>query len=103
MEILTKDNLEELIQNNDKVVVQFGAKWCGMCRVMKPKFERLSKENPDALFVYVDAEELPNSREVIEIANLPTFASFSNGKLAKQFAGSKEEQLLEVINATANN
>ena len=42
---LTGDTLQQIIQENDKVMVQYGATWCGNCRIMKPKFKKLAAEN----------------------------------------------------------
>ncbi len=56
---LSQDNLTEVVANNQKVVVQFSATWCGNCRIMKPKFKKLSSENEDTTFVIVDAEKFP--------------------------------------------
>ena len=39
---LETDTLQEVIAQNDKVIVQFSAGWCGNCRIMKPKFKRMS-------------------------------------------------------------
>ena len=103
MDTLNQDNLSEIIASTDKVVVQYGATWCGMCRILKPKFDRLSGENKNVKFIYVDAEEFPASRELATIENLPTFAAFQDGKLVKQVTSSKEEAILEVINEIANN
>lgn len=44
---LNKDNLEEEILNNETVIVQYSAGWCGNCRVMKPKFKRYGQESSD--------------------------------------------------------
>jgi len=41
---LTEDNLQAIIAKNTKVVVQYSATWCGNCRIMKPKFKKLSTE-----------------------------------------------------------
>jgi thiol-disulfide isomerase/thioredoxin len=103
METLTQDNLAEIIASTDKVVVQYGATWCGMCRILKPKFERLSGENEGVKFIYVDAEEFPVSRELAVIENLPTFAAFKDGKIVKQVTSSKEEAIAEVINEITGN
>jgi len=103
MNTLTEDNLAEIVANNESVIVQYGASWCGMCRIIKPKFERLSTENKEINFYYVDAEEFPGSRELATIENLPTFAGFKNGKLVKQVTSSKEEKIVEVINEITNN
>lgn len=103
MKELTEDNLQEIINSDKPVMVQYGASWCGMCKVVKPKFKRLSEENPELDFYYVDAEQFPKSRDLADIQNLPTIAGFKNGKLVKAKATSKEEAILEIINETANN
>jgi thiol-disulfide isomerase/thioredoxin len=100
---LTEDTLKEVVDNNDKVIVQYGATWCGNCRIVKPKFKRLSNSHEDVTFVYVDAEKLPESRKMAEVKNLPTFAGFKSGKLISQQAGNKEEVITRVLNEIANN
>ena len=86
---LTQDNLGEVLSSNKKVMVQYGAGWCGNCRLTKPKFKRLSTENEDITFLYVDAEKLPGTRQFADVSNLPTFAGFVDGKLVKQSQGNK--------------
>jgi thiol-disulfide isomerase/thioredoxin len=100
---LEEDNLQSVIDSNEKVIVQYGAGWCGNCRIIKPKFKRLAGTHEDVKFVYVDAEQLPNSRGLAEVKNLPTFAGFKNGKLVSQSAGNKEETIITVLNEIANN
>ncbi len=103
MEELTSDNLQEVVESNQSVMVQYGATWCGNCRLVKPKFKRIGGENPDVAFVYVDAEKFPNSRKLAEVANLPTFAGFKNGKLVAQSQGNKEEIIRSILHeVTAN-
>lgn len=100
---LQQDNLKEIIKENSKVIVQFGASWCGMCRVIKPKFSKASKEYSDIKFYYVDAEKFPESRGLAKIENLPTFASFENGLLVKQKTSSNESAIKEVLDAITGN
>ncbi len=100
---LTEDNLEQLLSTNQKVMVQYGASWCGNCKITKPKFKRMAEENPDIAFYYVDAEKLPNSRKFADVSNLPTFAGFVNGKLVKQAQGNKVEIIQEIRDAVAGN
>ncbi|RQP12498.1 MAG: thioredoxin [Chryseobacterium sp.] len=96
---LTEDNLQQLINDNEKVMVQYGATWCGNCRIMKPKFKKLASENEDVAFYYVDAEKLPESRKLAKVDNLPTFAAFKNGELTEQVQGNKAEILPELLNS----
>ncbi len=100
---LTEDNLQNILAENERVMVQYGAAWCGNCRMIKPKFKRLAGEHEQVLFVYVDAEKLPASRSLAEVKNLPTFAGFKNGTLVSQAAGNKEETITTILNEIANN
>jgi thiol-disulfide isomerase/thioredoxin len=94
---LQEDNLKQIINENPIVLVQFMATWCGNCRIMKPKFKKLSLEHPEVPFVLVDAEKFPESRKLAKVDNLPTFASYKNGKLINQVQTNKFEVLKEFI------
>ena len=52
---LSTDTLLEEVKTNEKVLVQFSAGWCGNCRIMKPKFKKMSLENDNIHFLMVDA------------------------------------------------
>lgn len=95
---LNEDILQKLVETNAKVVVQFSASWCGNCRIMKPKFKMLASQNDDITFVLVDAENFPESRKLANVSNLPTFATFTNGKLVNQTQTNKAEILTELVN-----
>lgn len=95
---LNEDTLGALIAENKKVVVQFSASWCGNCRIMKPKFKKLASENEEISFVLVDAENSPESRKLANVSNLPTFATFVNGKLVNETQTNKQEVLIELVN-----
>lgn len=94
---LAQDNLADIIAQHPTVLVQYSAGWCGNCRLMKPKFKRLSAEQEGAVFVIADAEKFPLSRKLANVNNLPTFASFKNGVLLSQVQTNKEEQLKILI------
>ena len=100
---LNQDTLQELIEENEKVVVQYSASWCGNCRIMKPKFKKEAAENEDVLFVYVDAEKFPDSRKLADVSNLPTFASFSNGQFKNQVQTNKYDVLKDLVNEITSN
>lgn len=103
MKELTEDNLAEIIGDNDTVVVQYMATWCGNCRLMKPKFKKLAGENEDAVFLLVDAEKYPESRKLAKVDNLPTFAAFKNGELVDQVQTNKFELLKDLVNEVTSN
>ena len=99
---IEKDNLSEIVQNNKNVVVQFSASWCGNCRIMKPKFKKLASENEEMTFLMVDAEKFPESRKMAEVTNLPTFATFVDGKLVNQTQTNKLEVLTSLVDEIKN-
>lgn len=94
---LTEDMLQQIVANNEKVVVQYGATWCGNCRIMKPKFKKLAAENEEIPFYYVDAEKLPESRKLAKVDNLPTFAVFKNGELLNQVQTNQAESFINLF------
>lgn len=87
------DSLQELVANQPKVIVQYSAGWCGNCRIMKPKFKKMASENEGISFVLIDAEKNPNSRQLADVSNLPTFAAFENGTLLNQVQTNKVDVL----------
>lgn len=95
---LNEDTLRDIVNSNEKVVVQYSASWCGNCRIMKPKFKKLAVENENLTFVLVDAENAPESRKLANVSNLPTFATFVNGKLTNEAQTNKAEVLTDLVN-----
>tara|TARA_R110002050_G_scaffold56512_1_gene126930 strand:- start:9543 stop:9857 length:315 start_codon:yes stop_codon:yes gene_type:complete len=100
---LEQDNLQEIIDQNPNVMVQYSATWCGNCRIMKPKFKKEATENQNITFVIADAEKFPESRKLANVDNLPTFAAFTNGKLKNQVQTNKYDLLKELISEVTSN
>ena len=94
---LTQDNLAEIVAQNETVVVQYAASWCGNCRIMKPKFKMLAAQHERVPFLIVDAEQFPNARQLAKVDNLPTFATFKKGVLVNQTKTNKAEVLAELV------
>ena len=100
---LNQDNLAEIVADNQTVIVQYSAGWCGNCRIMKPKFKKKSLENKSLHFLVIDAEKNPNSRKLADVSNLPTFAFFKKGSLVNQVQTNKTEVLFNFIDEAAAN
>ena len=94
---LSQDNLSEIVSENKTVVVQYSATWCGNCRIMKPKVKKLASENENVTFVIADAEKFPESRKLADVSNLPTFATFVDGKFVNQTQTNKFDVLKELV------
>ncbi len=94
---LNEDNLQAIISENETVVVQYSATWCGNCRIMKPKMKKLASELDQVTFVIADAEKFPESRKLATVDNLPTFATFKNGTFVNQIQTNKFDVLKELV------
>jgi len=100
---LEQDNLAEIVKDNDTVVVQYMASWCGNCRLMKPKFKKLAAEHENATFLLVDAEKYPESRKLATVDNLPTFATFKGGNFVNQVQTNKFDNLKTLVDEVTGN
>ena len=69
---VTKDNFEEIISNNDMVVVDFWASWCGPCKTFAPVFEAASEKYENVLFAKVNTEEQMELAGHFDIRSIPT-------------------------------
>ena len=100
---LDRDNLQDILDDNRTVVVQYSASWCGNCRIMKPKVKKLASEMEDVTFIIADAEKFPESRKLATVDNLPTFATFKNGTFINQVQTNKFDVLKDLVNEVTSN
>jgi len=97
--LLKKDeDFKEAIYN-ENVIVKFYADWCGACKMIAPKFKRLSEDErfSKITFLEVNAEENPETRRWAGVNNLPSFSVIKNGELIKTSPAGKEEAILELL------
>ena len=69
---LTKENFREVIENNDTVIIDFWASWCGPCKAFAPIFEAASEKHPDVVFAKVNTEEQRELAAAYRIQSIPT-------------------------------
>jgi len=78
---LTLDSFESTITDNEIVLVDFWAAWCGPCRMFAPVFEKASEANPDIVFAKVDTEAEQDLAAQAGITSIPTLMIFRDGVL----------------------
>jgi thioredoxin 1 len=104
---ITQEELRQKIKNGDKLIIDFWAKFCGPCKVMKPTFDKVSEEyrNKDSkVKLYtLDVEENRDLAVELGVRAVPTLKSFSEGKEVYSQPGMKtESQIKEIVENLLN-
>jgi thioredoxin 1 len=73
---LNEQNFEEVILNNDFVVIDFWAPWCGPCKGFAPVFEAASEKHEGVTFAKVNTEEHQALAGHFQIRSIPTLVIF---------------------------
>ena len=70
--IKTREELEQLVAANDKIIIDFFATWCGPCKMLGPVLEQLAEQRKDVLVVKVDTDEALELASLFNISSIPT-------------------------------
>ncbi len=100
MVILANDSdFESIVEQHKNVVVKYFADWCGTCKLMAPKYKRISEDAKYAhiTFVEVNAEESPQARKFANVTNLPFMAIVKSGVCIEGVATGKIEIVEEML------
>ncbi len=73
---ITEENLSETISNNDIVLVDFWAPWCGPCLTFKPIFHDAAEKHPEAVYGSCNTEEQQQLGAMFGIRSIPTLMIF---------------------------
>lgn len=98
-EIMTEDELREIIKNNETVVLDWSASWCGPCKRIAPEFEKLPVKFPKVVFHKIDCDndEFSSLMSDFKITSIPTFQIWKNKKLLKTFQGADLVPIVEYL------
>lgn len=94
---LNKDNINEVVEGNKNIALDFKAEWCGPCKMFGPIFEKVSNDYDDVVFAKVDIDESPEIANYFNIRGVPTVAFIKNKELVYIEAGMHTEKKLRKI------
>ena len=89
------DTFQSLILDNDIVLVDFWAAWCGPCRQVAPVLDALAAEHDNLKVVKVDVDAEPQLAMEYGITSIPAMKVFTGGEEVADFVGARPKAALE--------
>ncbi|EFV91396.1 MULTISPECIES: thioredoxin [Dietzia] len=92
---ITTAEFEKTVTENDIVLVDFWAEWCGPCKAFGPVYEKVSGKNPELTFAKVDTDAEQQLGAMLQIQSIPTLMAFREGIAVFRHSGAIPEQALD--------
>ena len=89
---ITKDNFNELVDNNKTLVIDFYADWCGPCRALGPIVEKVAEEFPNVVFGKVNVDDEPELAQLFNVQSIPFVVKIQDKKAVKSFLGLQDQE-----------
>ena len=94
---LTNDNFTSHVEDDDILLVDFWASWCGPCQQFAPTYEKASEAHPDVTFGSINTEEQRELASAAGIQSIPTLMAFREGILVFSQPGALPPPALEQV------
>lgn len=88
---------DAVLNNNEKVFVDFYADWCGPCKMLGPVVEEVSHEYEDVKFIKVNVDQLPDVAGRYGIMSIPTMLVFRNGEKVESAVGFMPKEQIKAL------
>ena len=95
---INQENFEEIKANNETLLLDFFAEWCGPCRMVGPILEEIAAEDPDFAIGKINVDEEGDLAAQFGVMSIPTLVVLKNGEIYRQSVGAKNKaQILALV------
>lgn len=91
VEITSNEELEDAIEDNEQLLVDFYADWCGPCKMMEPTIEEISEEK-DLMVAEIDIDENQHIAAQYGVRSVPTYILYEDEEAVEQMIGYQEKE-----------
>ncbi|CAD6448564.1 90e66490-fbfb-4d2c-aeb5-016f3445fcd3 [Sclerotinia trifoliorum] len=95
--LATATEFKSALTDNNIVVLDAFATWCGPCKAIAPRVAKFSEDYPAAHFVKIDVDELPDVAQELGIRAMPTFLIFKGEEKIAEVVGANPAALEQAI------
>lgn len=96
---IVKENFEkEVLQSDQRVLIDFWASWCGPCQMLAPILEEVSQEIPEIKICKINVDKEPELASRFGVINIPMLVVMEEGKMVNQSIGFvMKQQVVELL------
>ncbi len=97
VQTVTTANFEEIVKNNETVLLDFWATWCGPCQMQGPIIDALAEKRQDVVFGKVNVDEEIALAQQFGVMSIPTLIIFKKGEIVQKAVGLQDEASVEQL------
>ena len=86
---INRNNINEVLNSDKKVLLDFYADWCSPCRLLLPIVKSVAEENPQYIIGKINIDESPELAAEYGVSSIPTLIVIENGRETKRSLGAK--------------
>lgn len=97
VQTVTTANFEEIVKNNETVLLDFWATWCGPCQMQGPIIDALAEKRQDVVFGKVNVDEEIALAQQFGVMSIPTLIILKKGEIVQKAVGLQDEASVEQL------
>lgn len=95
----TINDFEKIIKENNKIIIDFYAAWCGPCKMLSPMLEKVQAAKPEWTILKIDIDHFAELASQFAVSAVPTLVFMINQEVKETSLGFRpESELLKIIN-----